>query len=115
MRRVYGCYSYPLIKYVLQIGFQDAPLICRGDLFDGFLFISVGLIKLKENADSESVPGVVAIINADQDLVFWSWIFWPEEEIEFTYPQTTGISRDNLKIGLPLDQVRNYWRVCLKF
>jgi hypothetical protein len=60
-------------------------------------------VTLKKNQSFEkraSVAATVAVVNENNDLVFWTFINYPKEEDCQIFPQLTGLSREKLSIGL---------------
>ncbi len=93
----------------LKLYFQT-PFIFRGDLIpeNGILCFDVEKVCLKKSTDQKThavVAETIAIVNEDKDLVFWCFVKWPEENVCQIFPHLTGLSRDKLSIGLPIEKV----------
>jgi hypothetical protein len=73
------------------------------------LAIDCEKVTLKKNQIYEkhaSVAETIAVVNENNDLVFWTFINYPKEEVCQIFPQLTGLSREKLSIGLPIHDVR---------
>ncbi|ODN02642.1 Survival of motor neuron-related-splicing factor 30 [Orchesella cincta] len=64
-------------------------------------------VRLKPtiHRDHKMVGAVICIVNSKKEIIFWSLIKWNDQDVCQTYPNLTGITRDKLELGLPLDSV----------
>jgi len=63
------------------------------------LAIDIKKISLKPGTDEKvhkTVADTIAVVNRDEDLVFWGFVKWPQEEVCQIFPTLTGFSRDKL-------------------
>jgi hypothetical protein len=89
----------------------QTPVICRGDLapFGCVLAIDVEKVTLKKENNYEkhaTVAETIAVVNENNELVFWCFVKYPESEVCQLFTQLTGLSREKLSIGIPIEEVR---------
>jgi len=72
------------------------------------LFFDVEKLTMKPAAGGKhyQLASSIGVVNRDKELVMWSFIQHDDDKICQTHPSLTGITRETLKIGQPLDIVR---------